>query len=768
VWASTYDDQGRKLTTTSPLGHVQKWEYEGDNPKPKKIITPLGNTTTIDYDAKLNPIAITDAKGNKVSLTVDAKGNITSITDAKGKTTTITYNTSSLPTTVIDANGNVTTFTYDSLGRKTSSTDAEGRTTTFEYDALDRLVKTTNALSHVTSYSYDAAGRLLILTDPVGNVTQSTYDTFGRLTKEKRPDGKETNYTYDTANLLTSINRYDGKAISLNYDAAMRLTSATVDGDTINYGYDARGDRTSVSNSTANLSYSYNDDGEVVSENQAGVTINRSYNDDGALTQLSFLGQTLGYNRDKLNGLSSLTNGTDTFNFTYDVNSVLTAIGLPNGLDETYSYDDIYNLTNINTGSSVLDYAHDNTGLITSKTRDGANIAYTYDAIARLTQAGTDSYNYDVAGNELSNGASYETATNRLTANADYTFTYDAAGNLTQKQKTDGSETKNYTFNARNQLIKVETLDQSSAVTKTLSFAYDPLGRRYSKTVNGTLKRYVYDGSDIVGVLDSGGSTISTIAHSESVDTPLSINTGGNTYYYHRNHQGSIIALTDASGTVVESYTYDAYGKTSKTGSANTGNPYAYTGRELDEEDLYYYRARYYDLTTHSFLNEDPIEFWSGDYNFYRYAVDDPVNSIDPFGHSGVAVSIADLVLSGISIDVATPDPTDVALPKWIGYVVVTAVATGVIWFSDSDNSDSEGGSCEVGKNKEPSHPDFTPHKKKKGKQKIPWNKNKKGYPDKNGDYWEPVPDGHKGTHDPHWDVQHPNGSHTPKYPPKL
>ena len=54
-------------------------------------------------------------------------------------------------------------------------------------------------------------------------------------------------------------------------------------------------------------------------------------------------------------------------------------------------------------------------------------------------------------------------------------------------------------------------------------------------------------------------------------------------------------------------------------------------------------------------------------------------------------------------------------------------------------------------------------HKKKKGLQKIPWNKNKKGYLDKAGNYWEPVPDGHKGTHDPHWDVQHPNGTHIPR-----
>jgi hypothetical protein len=72
-----------------------------------------------------------------------------------------------------------------------------------------------------------------------------------------------------------------------------------------------------------------------------------------------------------------------------------------------------------------------------------------------------------------------------------------------------------------------------------------------------------------------------------------------------------------------------------------------------------------------------------------------------------------------------------------------------------------------VCKTKPPNHPDFVPHKKKTDLEKIPWDKNKKGWPDKKGDYWEPVPDGHKGTHDPHWDVQHPDGTHTPTYPPK-
>ncbi|MCF6245636.1 MAG: RHS repeat-associated core domain-containing protein, partial [Sulfurovum sp.] len=57
-----------------------------------------------------------------------------------------------------------------------------------------------------------------------------------------------------------------------------------------------------------------------------------------------------------------------------------------------------------------------------------------------------------------------------------------------------------------------------------------------------------------------------------------------------------------------------------------------YTGREMDADDLYYYRARYYDPNTQRFLSLDPIGFEAGDFNFYRYVGNDPVNFRDPSG----------------------------------------------------------------------------------------------------------------------------------------
>ena len=111
----------------------------------------------------------------------------------------------------------------------------------------------------------------------------------------------------------------------------------------------------------------------------------------------------------------------------------------------------------------------------------------------------------------------------------------------------------------------------------------------------------------------------------------------GERYYYHANHQGSITHLTNEMGEIVETFTYDnAYGIIqTHNKTEETYNPYCYTAREYDSHDLYYYRARYYDPTLGRFISSDPIEFLAGDFNFYRYVGNDPVNWIDPSGLAG-------------------------------------------------------------------------------------------------------------------------------------
>jgi RHS repeat-associated protein len=101
-------------------------------------------------------------------------------------------------------------------------------------------------------------------------------------------------------------------------------------------------------------------------------------------------------------------------------------------------------------------------------------------------------------------------------------------------------------------------------------------------------------------------------------------------YYYHLDGLGNVIALSNAAGTVVEQYAYDAYGLPSTTSAV--GNPYLFNARCYDSETgLYYYRARYYDPRIGRFLQPDPVGYGPA-LNLYAYCRDNPLNLLDPHG----------------------------------------------------------------------------------------------------------------------------------------
>jgi len=109
--------------------------------------------------------------------------------------------------------------------------------------------------------------------------------------------------------------------------------------------------------------------------------------------------------------------------------------------------------------------------------------------------------------------------------------------------------------------------------------------------------------------------------------------TNGQTYYYHTDALGSVIAITDSNRNVVQRYEYDSFGNIVLVLDPNFIQPYTYTGREYDPETgLYYYRARYYDAEVGRFISEDPIGIRGGDVNYYAYTGNSPLTKTDPEG----------------------------------------------------------------------------------------------------------------------------------------
>jgi len=84
-------------------------------------------------------------------------------------------------------------------------------------------------------------------------------------------------------------------------------------------------------------------------------------------------------------------------------------------------------------------------------------------------------------------------------------------------------------------------------------------------------------------------------------------------------------------GVATQTNAYGPFGLSLGTTGADT-NALKYTGRENDNNGLYYYRARYYDAFAGRFLSEDPIGFQAG-INFYAYVNNNPVNFNDPTGN---------------------------------------------------------------------------------------------------------------------------------------
>jgi RHS repeat-associated protein len=104
----------------------------------------------------------------------------------------------------------------------------------------------------------------------------------------------------------------------------------------------------------------------------------------------------------------------------------------------------------------------------------------------------------------------------------------------------------------------------------------------------------------------------------------------GTVYYYHADRLGSVRALTNQAGTVVNTYAYDAYGNTTASTGSIT-NPFRYAGEYQDAESgLYYLRARYYDPASQQFLTRDPLCAVTG--QAYNYAGGSPLNATDPTG----------------------------------------------------------------------------------------------------------------------------------------
>ena len=648
-----YDDRDRLTMYIDPNNDTTSYSYDGVGHILARFL-PNGRIVEYDYDANNRLIKSYDQYGIIEQNIYNPLDNIIATISGNGDTTHYMYNTMRLVSSIRDALGHTQQFTYDANGNTLTFTDATNRTTTYTYNSLDQVLTETDEMNNTTTFAYNQDVQLSSVTDANGNTTSYQYDGNGNPTSIIYANGKSSSTTYDGVGNIISEQDESGHIATMQYDANGRMIKRTFhDGSEQQFTYNAMGDMTSATNANATTSFTYSPSGLLTSETLNGKTTRYEYNvRQGNITITYPSGRTIIEHYDLRNRLQWVSEGDDTIaKFSYDADNYIATRTYDNGLSSSYTFDAAKRLIRLTDGPSIIDHsmqydADDNMIAKIDNLNTTQSEIYSYNAAHKLIDfkkglaqdnqlpnpTRNIQYVLDALGNRTSitdNGRTTQythNATNAYTTVGNRNYQYDDRGNMI----ADGQHT--YQYDGENNIVSVDN-------GATAIYQYDALGRRISKTVSGATTKFYYSGHKLLEEYDNEDNLIASYVVGRGVDNVLQMTKGTNKYYYHKDHLGSILAITDANGTVVERYEYDPYGNVtifdargSILQNSTIGNRYMFSGREYDNETgLYYFRARTMCPTLGRFMQADPY-LYIDSYNYYTYVDNMPLRYIDANG----------------------------------------------------------------------------------------------------------------------------------------
>ncbi len=678
----TYDDRGNVLSSTDALNATTLYRYNERNQLTSSS-NPIGDQIVLTYDEQG---ALTDYDDGVISITntYSPFGSLATSTDGAGNTSLYEYDSNGNRESATDAGGHGTEFTRDTAGNITSALNDVGQQATFTYDSMNRMLGLTNELAETTTFTYDMQGNLVTVNGPLGLLFTFTYNEVRKVTSQADALGRLTQYGFDVLRNLTSVTNPNGTSISYDYDAINRLTGITAStGEQSSFEYSKLGKHSRIEDNDSLIEATHDNMGRTksITYNAGGVHSTQppnvgyslTYNEAGQVTGITQVdGTPLTYSYDGRGVLSGITTPNIDHQLTVDNSGRPTTLatqitgGVASGFVRSYTPNDQLDGLDIDVnGSTVFQYliTLDDLGNRTGITDNAGVRSYSYDAAGQLLTAShpdqsVESYTYDDLGNRLTSAFTtgtidYDNA-NQIEQDSLFNYDFDANGNVITKTNLVNGETTVYSYSAFDQIVAIDHQDDMGGTISLVTYAYDAMGRRISKSVDGTVTKYAHQNDRVVASYDGTNTLLATYLHGPEPNMVLSMGTLGEQFVFHRDTIGSVIAISDEFGSILNEYHYDSFGRLMSQ-SETIDNPFGFTGAERDtESSLYYMRARYYDSFSGRFVQADGKGFTSGT-NLYHYVKNNPLLLTDPDGEfiwgavSGAAINRLEQAAEGRS-----------------------------------------------------------------------------------------------------------------------
>jgi RHS repeat-associated protein len=638
----------------------------------KSIVYPDGSATSTTYSGSTSTII--DPAGKTRILGYDALGHLSAVTEDPGAaphlnySTTYTYN--ALDDLLTVTQGSQTrTFAYDSLSRLTSATNPESGTANYTYSVPGTVCS--GDPSSVCTRT-DARG-ITTYYDQHPNGSPCPYDALNRLVCKSYSDGTPAaQFFYDESSATLgswasgSLAHPNGRlthTITVNSSGTI-LTGTAQDYDQMGrvadfYQYFPTG---CGNNPVCSSNYHYEYTGEVNQwTHPAGYTLTNTISPARRITEISSslndathppaLAQSITYTA--WGALSTLVNGApgggtgaqETYQYNNRLQPVMIELGTTGNHTADYClvynyYSGAWNPLSCTTPSqgttnngNVMGYWYQD---YVNPSSFSHKASYTYDGVNRLstatakTLAGStiwsQTYSYDQWGNGSCSGTglcpslTYNSQhNNRLATIGNYSFSYDAAGNLTYDPSNLSAHT--YQWDAEG---RVASVDSGS----TWSFTYNALGHRvqWASPSGGELHLFDPEGNWL------GNANSYTLVRFG--ERPLALYEGSQTYFNHVNALGSTSMFTNQTGGPQEDMLFYPWGDVWK--SQGTGG---YNFAYLPYRDL----STTTDITTARFISPNFGRWLSPDplggqlidpqtLNKYAYVRNNPTTLTDPLG----------------------------------------------------------------------------------------------------------------------------------------